>query len=47
MLKRKRFAKRLSVGLSAFAIGGSVLTLVGWAFNVRRLTDALTEAFTG
>ncbi len=39
MLKRKRFAKRLSVGLSAFAMAGAALTLVGWASGMRRLTD--------
>ncbi len=39
MLKRERFAKRLAVGLSAFAIAGSALTLVGWASGMRRLTD--------
>ncbi len=39
MLKRKRFAKRLAVGLSAFAMAGSALTLVGWASGMRRLTD--------
>ena len=39
MLKRKRFARRLSVGLSAFAMAGAALTLVGWASGARRLTD--------
>lgn len=39
MLKRKRFAKRLTVGLSAFVMAGSAMTLVGWASGVRRLTD--------
>jgi len=39
MLERKRFAKRLSVGLSALVMAGSALTLVGWASGARRLTD--------
>ena len=39
MLKRKRFAKRLSLGLSALVMAGSTLTLVGWASGMRRLTD--------
>ncbi len=39
MLKRKRFAKRLSLGLSALAMAGSALTLLGWAFGMRRFTD--------
>ncbi len=39
MLKRKRFARRLSVCLSALVMAGSTLTLVGWAKGMRRLTD--------
>ncbi len=39
MLKRKKFAKRLSVGLSSLVMAGSALTLLGWGAGLRRLTD--------
>ncbi|MGH8030610.1 MAG: PAS domain-containing protein, partial [Arenimonas sp.] len=39
MLKKERFAHRLTVGLSALVMAGSALTLVGWASSVRLLTD--------
>jgi PAS domain S-box-containing protein len=39
MLRRKKFARRLSVGLSAVVMGASALTLVGWGTGLRRLTD--------
>ena len=39
MLKKERFAQRLTVWLSAFVMAGSAMTLVGWASGMRRLTD--------